>query len=102
VLVDDVAAPHRRIEPVERWCAGSTDVGWIVDGPPTRVVPSYYAKMARSGESQMKDTYEAPAIEDYGSIADHTFQTPGSGTKSSDTTFETDTFMEHSHPAAGS
>jgi hypothetical protein len=50
----------------------------------------------------MKVTYEAPAIEDYGSIADHTFQTPGQGTKSSDTTFEKDTFGEFSHPAGGS
>jgi hypothetical protein len=48
----------------------------------------------------MKVEYEAPTIEDFGSIADHTFQTPGTGTKSSDTTFETDTFGEFSHPAA--
>jgi hypothetical protein len=46
----------------------------------------------------MKVTYEAPVIEDYGSIADHTFQTPGEGTKSSDTTFETDKYGEFSHP----
>jgi hypothetical protein len=46
----------------------------------------------------MKVTYEAPVIEDYGSIADHTFQTPGEGTKSSDTTFETDKYSEFSHP----
>jgi hypothetical protein len=46
------------------------------------------------------EKYEAPAIEDYGSIADHTFQTPGEGTKNQDTTFELDTFNEHSHPAA--
>lgn len=43
--------------------------------------------------------YEAPAIEDFGSIADHTFQTPGVGTKSADTTFELDKFGEYSHPA---
>lgn len=43
--------------------------------------------------------YQPPVIEDFGSIADHTFQTPGEGTKSSDTTFETDTFGEFSHPA---
>jgi hypothetical protein len=48
----------------------------------------------------MQMTYEAPEIEDFGSIADHTFQTPGQGTKSSDTTFETDKFHEFSHPAA--
>jgi hypothetical protein len=44
--------------------------------------------------------YEAPAIVDFGSIADHTYQTPGSGTKSTDNTFETDKFGEFSHPAA--
>jgi hypothetical protein len=43
--------------------------------------------------------YQPPVIEDFGSIADHTFQTPGEGTKSGDTTFETDTFNEFSHPA---
>jgi hypothetical protein len=49
----------------------------------------------------MKVDYEAPKIEDYGSIADHTFMpTPGAGTKSSDTTFETDKYGEFSHPAA--
>ena len=44
--------------------------------------------------------YTKPEIVDLGSVADHTFQTPGAGTKSSDTTFELDTFGEHSHPAA--
>lgn len=44
--------------------------------------------------------YEAPAVVDYGSIADHTFQTPGKGTKSSNTTFLTDKFGEYSHPAS--
>jgi hypothetical protein len=48
----------------------------------------------------MQIIYQAPAIEDLGSIADHTFQTPGKGTKSSDTTFETDKFGEFSHPFA--
>lgn len=47
----------------------------------------------------MKITYETPAIEDFGSIADHTFQTPGQGTKSTDTTYELDKFGEYSHPA---
>jgi hypothetical protein len=46
----------------------------------------------------MQIPYEAPAIVDFGSIADHTFQTPGEGTKSSDTTFELDKFGEYSHP----
>jgi hypothetical protein len=46
----------------------------------------------------MQIDYEAPAIVDFGSIADHTFQTPGAGTKSADTTFETDKFGEFSHP----
>ena len=44
--------------------------------------------------------YEAPAIEDLGSIADNTFQTPGVGTKSSDTTYEPDKYGEYSHPYA--
>jgi hypothetical protein len=48
----------------------------------------------------MKISYEAPEIVDFGSIADHTFDNPGKGDKSSDTTFETDTFGEFSHPAA--
>jgi hypothetical protein len=44
--------------------------------------------------------YIKPEITDLGSVADHTFQTPGTGTKSSDTSFELDNFLEHSHPAA--
>jgi hypothetical protein len=43
--------------------------------------------------------YMTPEIVDHGSIAEHTFQTPGKGTKSSDTTFQTDKFGEFSHPA---
>ena len=50
------------------------------------------------GEFRMK--YQAPKVVDHVSIADHTFQTPGKGTKSSDTTFITDKFHEFSHPAA--
>lgn len=46
----------------------------------------------------MQIPYEAPAIVDFGSIADHTFQTPGVGTKSSDTTFVQDKYAEYSHP----
>ena len=53
-------------------------------------------------EGQMQIAYEPPAIEDFGSIADHTFQTPGKGTKSKDTTFITDKYNEYSHPASGS
>ncbi|CAN5750051.1 hypothetical protein BH18ACT15_BH18ACT15_13550 [soil metagenome] len=44
--------------------------------------------------------YQVPTIVDFGSIADHTFQTPGQGTKSGNTTYELDTFSEYSHPAA--
>lgn len=44
-------------------------------------------------------SYEKPAVSDFGSIADHTFQTPGKGTKSTDPTFELDKFGELSHPA---
>jgi len=46
----------------------------------------------------MRIAYEAPKIADYGSIADHTFQTPGAGTKSA-TPMELDKFGEFSHPA---
>lgn len=44
--------------------------------------------------------YEAPVVVDYGSISDHTYQTPGQGTKSANTTFVTDKFQEFSHPAS--
>ena len=45
--------------------------------------------------------YEKPEVKDFGSIAGHTFDNPGSGDKSSDTTFEQDPmFGEYSHPAA--
>jgi hypothetical protein len=43
-------------------------------------------------------SYEAPRIVDYGSISDHTFQTPGKGTKSA-TPQELDKFGEFSHLA---
>ena len=46
----------------------------------------------------MQIDYEAPAIVDFGSIADNTFQTPGKGTKSGITTYELDKFGEYSHP----
>lgn len=46
--------------------------------------------------------YEPPSVTDLGSIVDHTFQTPCKGTRSTDTSFETDKFGEFSHPAAGS
>ena len=42
--------------------------------------------------------YQIPAVTDFGSIAAHTFDNPGKGDKSSDTTFETDKFGEFSHP----
>jgi hypothetical protein len=41
--------------------------------------------------------YRPPALTDLGSIADHTFQTPGKGTKSTNTSFKTDKFCEFSH-----
>lgn len=44
--------------------------------------------------------YEKPLVTDFGSVAAHTYTTPGAGTKSADTTFETDKFAEFSHPAA--
>jgi hypothetical protein len=43
--------------------------------------------------------YQAPRVVDHGSIADHTFQTPGKGTKSGITTYQTDKWGEFSHPA---
>lgn len=45
----------------------------------------------------MKVSYEAPKIVDYGSIADHTFDNPGKGDKSS-TPMVTDKYGEFSHP----
>jgi hypothetical protein len=47
----------------------------------------------------MKKAYKAPGLTRYGWMGQNTFQTPGVGTKSSDTTFELDKFGEHSHPA---
>lgn len=48
------------------------------------------------------EPYEAPAIVDFGSIADHTFDNPGVGDKSDNTEYETDKFGEYSHPYASS
>lgn len=48
----------------------------------------------------MQLEYEAPAIEDLGSIVDHTFDNPGKGDKSGITTYETDKWGEYSHPFA--
>jgi hypothetical protein len=42
--------------------------------------------------------YKAPKLVGYGPIADHTFNTPGEGDKSSNTTYVTDKFGEYSHP----
>lgn len=47
----------------------------------------------------MKLAYEKPKVEDYGSIADHTFDNPGQGDKSA-TVMATDKFGEYSHPFA--
>ena len=49
----------------------------------------------------MKIPYEAPAIEDFGSIADHTFDNPGEGDKS-DIVMATDKWGENSHPFTAS
>jgi hypothetical protein len=46
--------------------------------------------------------YERPTVTDFGSIAKHTFQTPGKGTKSGNTEYELDKYNEFSHPAGGS
>ena len=57
--------------------------------------------MIRNWEERlMKKQYKAPELTCYGWMGNHTFQTPGAGTKSSDTTLELDKFGEHSHPAA--
>ena len=49
----------------------------------------------------MKMQYEAPAVIDYGSIADHTFDNPGKGDKAAEV-METDKWGEYSHPFATS
>jgi hypothetical protein len=49
------------------------------------------------GRIGMKVSYEVPKIVDYGSIADHTFDNPGKGDKSS-TPMVTDKYGEFSHP----
>jgi hypothetical protein len=43
--------------------------------------------------------YSKPEVTDLGSIVEHTFDNPGKGDKSSDTTLVTDKFGEYSHPA---
>jgi len=45
----------------------------------------------------MELPYETPQITDLGSITEHTFQTPGEGTKSDDIRFELDKWGELSH-----
>jgi hypothetical protein len=49
----------------------------------------------------MELNYEAPEVEDYGSIADHTFDNPGEGDKS-DVVMATDKWGEFSHPFSAS
>ncbi|HEX4932544.1 MAG TPA: hypothetical protein VFV33_05145 [Gemmatimonadaceae bacterium] len=49
----------------------------------------------------MRKQYAAPHVVDHGHIADCTFQTPGRGTKSSNTSYALDKFGEYSHPAGG-
>ncbi len=48
----------------------------------------------------MKKPYQPPTVVSYGPIGDHTFSTPGQGTKSGNPTFEMDKFGEFSHPAS--
>jgi hypothetical protein len=43
--------------------------------------------------------YEKPAVKDFGSIAGHTFDNPGVGDKSTFTDYQTDNYLEYSHPA---
>jgi hypothetical protein len=49
---------------------------------------------------KQRKEYTAPKLVAYGPIADHTFNNPGVGDKSSNTTFATDKFGEFSHPAS--
>lgn len=49
----------------------------------------------------MRKPYAAPRVVDHGHIAGCTFQTPGRGTKSANTSYLLDKFGEHSHPADG-
>ena len=50
-------------------------------------------KVTFSEESTMqRKEYKTPKLVAYGPIADHTFNNPGVGDKSSNTTFETDKF----------
>jgi hypothetical protein len=44
--------------------------------------------------------YDKPEVVDYGTISEHTFDTPGSGDKSGIRSYATDSFEEFSHPAA--
>jgi hypothetical protein len=43
--------------------------------------------------------YEKPEVKDFGSIAGHTFDNPGVGDKSTFTDYQTDNYLEFSHPA---
>ena len=92
-------------EPANSTCEPSSAGGTVGEAATTsrfcRTMPSPSGgKAATTKEDSQLIDYEAPAIVDFGSIADHTYQTPGSGTKSTDNTFETDKFGEFSHPAA--
>ena len=49
---------------------------------------------------ESKGVYNPPTLIEYGPIGDHTFNNPGQGDKSSDTSLEQDSFLEFSHPAA--
>ena len=50
----------------------------------------------------MKKQYKTPELTCYGWMGNHTFQTPGVGTKSGNPAFEMDKFSEFSHPAEAS
>jgi hypothetical protein len=47
-----------------------------------------------------KKRYQPPTLVKYGPIGDHTFNNPGEGDKSANTTFALDKFGEFSHPAS--
>jgi hypothetical protein len=47
-------------------------------------------------------TWEAPVLEDLGTIAENTYQTPGDGHKGFEDPTNTDGMFEISHPVVGS
>ena len=72
-----------------------------VDGGPKRQYARTNQASTIREARDMRITYEAPAIVDYGSIADHTFDNPGKGDKAPDP-LALDKWGENSHLIGGS